>query len=345
MQNSPAAICAALFTLLSMALPTALAADSGIARTASGKPDFSGRYDISSLTPFQRPETFGERLFLTEAEAAAMVSKAADSRQNQAQASNPDREAPTAGGDVGAYNDFWFEWGSQGFAIDGKFRTSILTEPADGRMPALTEAGKARRAAEPRFAWKNLGEAWWLESGDTPYDGPEDMVLGVRCIYQPPASVPIQPLPYNNLKTIVQTDSHLMINIEWMHWTRVVRMDAEHLPPDIRSLSGDSIGWWEGDTLVVETTNFLSAPHVPREGYSVVERFTPVSDEGLLYQFAVDDPDYEAPYAGELLWPRTNALSYEYACHEANYAMGNTLRGARLLEQEWLEKQNAGSGE
>jgi len=346
MPNLITVTCAILFVLLCAAVPGAYSesADGEIARTSSGKPDFSGRYDISSLTPFQRPEQFGERLFLTAEEANAMSARAAASRDSQAQASNPERAAPEAGGNVGAYNDFWFEWGTQGFAIDGKFRTSVLTDPANGRMPALTDAGKKRRAAEPRFAWKNLGEAWWLESGDTPYDGPEDMVLGVRCIYQPTASVPIRPLPYNNLKTIVQTDDHFMINIEWMHWTRVVRMDSEHLPAEIRSLSGDSIGWWEGDTLVVETTNFLALPHVPRDGYRVVERFTPVSAEGLLYQFTVEDPDYEAAYSGELLWPRTNALSYEYACHEANYAMGNTLRGARLLEQEWLDQQEGDSG-
>ena len=331
--------------LLTLAAAAPIYADGDIARTAQGKPDFSGTYDISSLTPFQRPETFGERLFLTQEEATAMASKAAQSRQTQAQASDPDREAPEAGGNVGAYNDFWFEWGSKGFAIDGKFRTSILTEPSNGRMPELTEAGEQRRAVAPRFAWKNVGEAWWLESGDTPYDGPENMVLGVRCLYQPPASVPIRPLPYNNLKTIVQTDTHVMINIEWMHWARVIRMDSEHQPAHIRSLAGDSIAWWEGDTLVVETTNFLELPHQPKEGFRVVERFSPVSDEGLLYQFTVEDPEYTATYGGELLWPKTESRSFEYACHEGNYAMGNTLRGARLLEQEWYEKHGDSSGD
>lgn len=340
MQNRSIVIIAAL--VLTAAAPLA-AGD--IPRTASGTPDFSGRYDISSLTPFQRPEEFGERLYLTQEEANSMASRAARSRETGSKSSSPERDAPKAGGNVGAYNDFWFEWGSQGFAIDGKFRTSILTEPANGRMPERTAAGRKRQAGAPRFAWKNIGEAWWLESGDTPYDGPEDMVLGVRCLYQPSASVPIRPLPYNNLKTIVQTDDHVMIHIEWMHWTRVVRLDSEHPPSHIRSLAGDSIGWWEDDTLVVETTNFLQLPSVPKEGFRVVERFSPVSDEGLLYQFTVEDPEYAATYGGELLWPKTESKSYEYACHEGNYAMGNTLRGARLLEQEWLEKQSASSGD
>ena len=343
MQNN----CLSIVTLLALATaaPATFSDDGDIARTANGKPDFSGRYDISSLTPFQRPEEFGERLFLTLEESNGMASKAATARETQAQPSDPERQAPEAGGNVGAYNDFWFEWGSKGFAIDGKFRTSILTEPSNGRMPALTEDAKARRAAAPRFAWKNIGEAWWLESGDTPYDGPETMVLGVRCIYQPTASLPIRPLPYNNLKTIVQTDTHVMINIEWMHWTRVIRMNSAHLPANIRSLSGDSIGWWEDDTLVIETTNFLASPNVPKEGLRVVERFSPVSADGLLYQFTVEDPDYKASYGGELLWPKTESHSYEYACHEGNYAMGNTLRGARLLEREWYEKQKGASGD
>jgi hypothetical protein len=328
-------------TIVLTLLVTPMAAADDVPRTASGKPDFSGRYDISSLTPFQRPEQFGDRLFLTEEEAQAMADRAAQSRVAQSQPSDPNRDAPEAGGNVGAYNDFWFEWGSQGFAIDGKFRTSILTEPANGRMPAMREAARKRLADAPRFAWQNLGRAWWLETGDTPYDGPENMVLGVRCIYQPTASVPIRPLPYNNLKTIVQTDDNVMINIEWMHWTRVVRMNSEHMPEHMRSLDGDSIGWWDGDTLVVETTNFLEQPNLPKEGLRVVERFSPVSDKGLLYQFTVEDPDYTATYGGELLWPKTDGRSFEYACHEGNYAMGNTLRGARLLEQEWYAEQDS----
>ena len=113
-----------LVTLLALATAAPVAADDDFARTASGKPDFSGRYDISSLTPFQRPSEFGERLFLTEDEANAMASKAAKQRETGAKRSDPDRDAPKVGGNVGAYNDFWFEWGSKGFAIDGKFRTS-----------------------------------------------------------------------------------------------------------------------------------------------------------------------------------------------------------------------------
>ena len=226
--------------------------------------------------------------------------------------------------------------------IDGKYRTSVLTDPPNGQMPAMTEAGKKRAAAAPKFAWPNKGYAWWLESGDIPYDGPETNIVGVRCFYQPSASVAIRPLPYNNVKTIVQTEDHFMINIEWMHWTRVVRIGGEHMPDSYTSLSGDSIGWWEGDTLVVETTNFRDMPDLRGEGVRVVERFSPGEGNDLLYSFTVENPEYEAPFSGELPWPKTTDKSYEYACHEGNYAMGNMLRGARLLESEFQGQSSTG---
>jgi len=139
------------------------------------------------------------------------------------------------------------------------------------------------------------------------------------------------------LKTIVQTDTHVAILVEWMHWTRIIRLNAEHHPPEVRSLSGDSIGRWEGDTLVVDTTNFIDLPGPARESLHVVERFTPKGEDGLLYQFTVNDSDYTAPYSGEYIWPKTPDRLFEYACHEGNYALGNILRGARLLEREALE--------
>ena len=223
------------------------------------------------------------------------------------------------------------------FKIDGDYRTSVLTNPSNGRLPPLTDAGKARRASLPVFIWmQDDGTAWWLETGDTPFDSPDTMVLGVRCIYQPAASIPIRSISYNNLKTIVQTDDHLIIHIEWMHWTRVIRIDSEHAPSDIRSYSGDSIGSWDGDTLVVETTNFQELPNVPREGLKVTERFSPVDGQSLLYQFEVEDAEYTAPYAGEMPWPRTDQYNYEYACHEGNYSMLGQLKGARQLEKEWI---------
>ena len=152
--------------------------------------------------------------------------------------------------------------------------------------------------------------------------------------------MPARPLPYNNVKRIVQNDDYVMILVEWMHEPRVIRLDSEHVTTRIRTLDGDSIGWWEGDTLVVETTNFLGdRPGEPRPGLRVIERFSPIDGEALRYQFTVYDPEYEAPYSGELPWPKTDGKLFEYACHEGNYAMGNTLRGARLLEQEYNQQK------
>ncbi len=334
---------AIIIAILPITLTTAalVNAQDAFPRTPAGKPDFSGNYDISSLTPFERPASYGDRLFLTAEEVDAMRNRASSARAEGAKPSDLESGPPAKGGNIGSYNDFWFDYGTNGFAIDGKFRTSILTSPANGRMPARTAAGREKLVNAPRFAWQEREGAWWLETGDTPYDGPENMVIGVRCIYQPGASMAIRPLPYNNLKTIVQTDEYVMILIEWMHWARVIRLDSEHLPVEIRSLDGDSIAWWEQDTLVVETTNFLDAPYQPNDERRVIERFSPISDGGLLYSFTVEDPDYEEAYGGELVWPKTDERSYEYACHEGNYAMASTLMGARVREKEWREENGS----
>ncbi len=332
-------------------VPAAAAGEDDIPRTASGKPDLTGRYNIASSTPFERPLEFGDKLFLSVEEAEEMIERTRAAMVSANAASDPERSAPPAGGDgspgaagaVGGYNSFWTDRGSGRFAIDGRFRTSILVDPPNGRMPALSEAGKARRANLHPYAYENTGAAWWIETGDDPYDGPETLSVLDRCLYLGAAATPARPVLYNNLKTITQTEDHVVILVEWMHWAKIVRLNAEHAPPDVQSLGGDSIGWWEGDTLVVETTNFLDRPGVPREGLKVTERFSRQSVDGLLYEFTVHDPDYTAPYSGEFFWPRTDELNYEYACHEGNYAMGNILRGARLLEREFLER-NAQAG-
>ena len=139
-----------------------------------------------------------------------MRDRALSARAEGARPSDPESGAPESGGNIGSYNDFWFDYGTDGFAIDGKFRTSVLTSPADGRMPARTAAGREKLANAPRFAWPEREGAWWLETGETPYDGPENMVLGVRCIYQPSASVAIRTVPSNNLKAILEHATHLV---------------------------------------------------------------------------------------------------------------------------------------
>jgi hypothetical protein len=334
---------ALLLGLLAIAPPTHGAAEERraggiVTRTSSGRPDLSGTYDIASLTPMQRDPKYGDRVFLTAEEAAEIENNAAARMALANRDSDPNREAPPAAGDgsggaaggVGGYN---------AFAIDGKYLTSILVDPEDGRLPPLTEAGKRRREAFNPYFYENNTDVWWLDREKGPYDGPESVSLLDRCLYTGVASVPAQPVLYNNLKTIVQTDTHVVILVEWMHWARIIRLDAEHHPPEIRSLGGDSIGRWEGETLVVDTTNFLATPTMPREGLHVVERFTRLDQSTVLYQFTVNDPDYAAPYGGEFPWHQTTDKLYEYACHEGNYALGNILRGARLMEKEALVKR------
>jgi len=191
MKKYPVAIIAALpFFLLGALAPSLATAQDDFPRTASGKPDFNGHYDISTLTPFQRPSEFSERLYLDAEEVQALRDREMNTRARDSGQDNPDRSAPEQGGNIGAYNDFWFDRGNDGFAIDGQYRTSILTYPETGRMPPRTPAGQAKADAAPKFEWPVRDGAWWLETGDQPYDGPENQTLAVRCIYHQPATIP-----------------------------------------------------------------------------------------------------------------------------------------------------------
>jgi hypothetical protein len=322
---------------------TVVAAERDIPRTPNGRPDLSGNYDIASLTPFQRSPDHGDRRVLTPEEVEAITGRAARGLENQSLKSNPDRSAPATGGNVGGYNAFWIDRGTAPMLVGGEYRTSLLTDPPNGRLPPLTERGKARTEGLYPYAQPNRGDAWWLDREVGPYDGPESLSILDRCIFHPEATIPAQPRAYNNLKTIIQTDTHVVILVEWMHEARVIRLDSEHAPADLRSRGGDSIGWWDRDTLVVDTTNFLEEEWTTTSitgnasfasDQHVVERFTRVDADSLLYQFTVESSDYEAPFSGEYIWPQTTDRLYEYACHEGNYALGNILRGARLLESE-----------
>ncbi|MDX1382374.1 MAG: hypothetical protein R3190_01965 [Thermoanaerobaculia bacterium] len=333
--------------VVALAVPAA-GAGNDAPRTPGGRPDLSGNYDISTLTPWQRPEDFGDRRAHTPEEVARLQGRAAEGDRRQWEASEPDREAPPVGGNVGGYNRFYLDLGTSPVRVGDEYRTSLITDPPNGRLPPLTERGAARRDGMYSFWGENSGEAWWLGEEVGPYDGPESMSIADRCIFHLEATVPAVPRAYNNVKTIVQTDDHVMLLTEWMHTARVVRLvddpsAAVHLPPEIRSRAGDSIGWWEGDTLVVETTNFLEESWVtfsvggnasPAHDQRVVERFTRLDGGDLLYQFSVESSDFTTPFSGEYTWPRTGERLWEYACHEGNYALGNILRGARLLEAE-----------
>jgi len=320
-------------------------------------PDLSGTYDIATLTPLQRPEAFGDKLYMSPEEAKKVEERARAAMADGQQDSDPNREAPPAGGDgssgasgnVGGYNSFWIDNGETAALVDGKFRTSIIHDPVNGRQPPMTPYGMSRAARFFAMFRPNEGEAWWYP-GPGPWDNPESTTLSDRCLlgFSSTGGPPMLPALYNNLHRIVQTEDDVMILSEMVHDARIVRMNSEHAPADVRKWLGDSIGWWEGDTLVVDTTNFRDTPalYLAGEDLHVVERFRKLDDNTLLYSFTVKDPKvWTTSFSGEYPWPRTEDRLFEYACHEGNIAMGNMLRGARILEADKAaEKSGAAAG-
>jgi hypothetical protein len=311
-------------------------------RMPDGKPDLQGTFDVSTITPFERPQGQGETI--PEAQAAAREQQTVSRRaRSNAAVSNPNRTAPPIGGDgstgaaggVGGYNGFWLDQGDTWITINGERRSSIVVDPPSGRVP---------RAARGRGAVSQLPTSDAAESaapsGRGAYDNPEQRPLGERCLLGFGSTSGPPTLPngfYNNTKQIVQTPGYVMILNEMVHDARIVRIGDKHMPSNIRNWMGDSVGHWEGDTLVVETTNFTGKTRYSgsTENLKVTERFSRLDDRTLLYRFTVEDPAaFTQAWTGEYPWRTADGLLYEYACHEGNYAMGNILRGARLLEKE-----------
>jgi hypothetical protein len=331
-----------------LALATATFAADTTPRTKSGHPDFSGTYDAATLTPLTRPAQFGDQLYLTKEEAAKLAADEAKVAADRSSQSAADRNAPPEGGDgsegaagnVGGYNFFWIDRGTGAIEIDGKYRTSILIDPKNGQMPPMTPDAQKRMASRlGEFRRQNDGTAWWVKEGvKGPYDNMEERNVAERCLLGFTGVSPVFPSLYNNFKRIVQTDQYVMIELEMVHDARIVRMSSQHPPADVRKWLGDSIGRWEGDTLVVETTNFRpeSAPgRGGSENAKVTERFTRMPDGNLLYNFTVEDPaTWTASWTGEYVWRASGERVFEYACAEGNYALGNIMRGARMLERD-----------
>jgi hypothetical protein len=328
------------------------AAPGGIPRTPDGHPDLQGTYDLATLTPLQRAA--GSPLVLTDEAAKKLEKQVADRTARDAGPVAADRKAPPTGGDgspgpygnVGGYNNFWLDPGTQYTAIDGQKRASLIVDPPDGRVPALTELAQQRnttRRYRPTSDQAGRDDDPGFE-GPTAYDDPEIRPLAERCLvgFSSTSGPPILPTYfYNNLHQIVQTPTSIVILTEMVHDARVVRIGGTHLPGTIKKWLGDSIGHWDGDTLVVETTNFTDNTRFmgSTENLKVTERFTRVDARTLRYQFTIEDPaTWVKPWTAEYAWPITNESIYEYACHEGNYAMGNILRGARLKEIDEARK-------
>jgi hypothetical protein len=289
-------------------------------RTTWGDPDLQGLWSNATLTPLQRAPELAAKPFFTPDEAAAF------DKQRVVQ-TNADR--PLRPGDVGAYNDAFFERGTHGVRSR---RTSLVVDPPDGRIPPLTPA------AQERVTMREL------DAARKPADGPEDRWLTERCILFG-ATVPMLPEPYNNNYRIIQSPGYVVILVEMNHDARIIPLDARRrLSSPVRQWTGDSRGHWEGDTLVVESANFkFNAQSRFGVGYlngasdgnlRVVERFTRTEANTLLYRATVDDPTvFTSAWTIELPMEKTAGPIFEVACHEGNYGMANILSGHRAEER------------
>ena len=294
-------------------------------RAADGHPDLQGIWTSATLTRLERPDEFGDRLVLTDAEVRKIEGTEADyvaaaAKPSDLNKANPDCTRFQFGC---GYNNFWIDRGSKVVTINGEKRSSLIIDPANGKLPPLTDARRKELAAVRR--------------GRGDYDGPEARPLSDRCLlaFGSSSGPPMLPVLYNNHYQIVQTADTVVILVEMVHDARVVRIGGKHLPSTMRKWMGDSIGHWEGDTLVVETTNFTT-----REGFrgatenaKITERFTRTSADTILYKFSVEDAAFTHSFSGEIPFYATGDKIYEYACHEGNYALPGILAGAREAEK------------
>ncbi len=305
-----------------VALP-ALTMAQDVPQTPWGAPDLQGNWDFRTITPLQRPEDLGDQAFLTEEEASQREQSAVD---RAVRLWNTDARRTEAGGNVGGYNNFWMD---QGTNIVGTRRTSLIVDPPNGRLPEVTETGRDRAAAGRGSFRDALPESH------------VDLSNSDRCILGFNAGPPITPGGYNQNMQLFQTPDHVVLLTEMVHTVRVVPLDGRPaLDGGLRQLSGDSRGHWEGETLVVETTNFDAKRgwRGSTPGMRLVERFTRVDADTLHYEFTVTDPDtWVAPWTVQLPMRRNELPLFEYACHEGNYAMDSMLGGARADERDAAE--------
>lgn len=299
-------------------------------RLADGQPDLQGIWTNVSLTGLTRPSRY-DSLTLSVEEAKQLEKMVAARAERGLQPTDPDAPPPPKGSGVGGYNSFWGDAGERLAVIDGKYRTSWIVDPADGQLP-YTEQGRKTFESMRNEARNNM-------------DGPEIRPMAERCIigFGSTGGPPMLNVMYNNNYQIVQGKDTIMILVEMNHDARVIRMNAEHRPESVRPWLGDSIGWWEDDTLVIETTNFnpgeslrlyFSSSFYISPDAVITERLRRVSESELLYEFEVNDPaTYTQPWRAKMVFNATDGQIYEYACHEGNYALPNILGGARQEEQ------------
>ena len=330
--------------VVSTAAAQVRASDAGkweVPRTPDGHPDLQGNWTNSTLTPFEREEGKGPVFTWVEVEEMERPDGVCPANPGTVECGRADNqrdgslsnERRLSGAE---YNEVYWDRGSRVAIVDGEPRSSLVTIPANGRRPALTPEGE-RRVKE----YEDFRDQFGL------YDHPELRPFAERCIlFGSPSGPPMIPVgAYNSNYTIVQTADHVMIMSEMVHDARIIRLgEPSPMPKSVRPYFGNSWGRWEGDALVVETTNINPQQRLrevpPSEHMRVTERFTRVDEETILYEFTVEDPTmYTQPWGGEIPIKKFDAKLYEYACHEGNYSLAGVLSGARY--QERMEAQGS----
>jgi hypothetical protein len=286
-------------------------------RSPDGQPDLQGVWTNITITPLERPANLAGKEFFTPAEARQY-------EKDTVERNNADRRDGGAQADLNrAYNDAWYDRGTR---VVETLRTSLIIDPSDGRIPRKEQQGAAPAPA-------GFGR---------PPEGPEDRSLPERCILWPTAGPPMMPSFYNNNYQIVQAPGYVTILVEMIHDARIIPIDARpHVPANVRQWLGDSRGHWEGNTLVVETTNFNDKTRFQRasQNMRLIERFTRTAPDTIMYEFTVDDPSaFTKPWTGQIPMKRTEGPIIEYACNEGNYAMEGMLAGARADEKKAAAK-------
>ena len=284
-------------------------------RTPDGKPDLQGIWNNATLTPMERPPQYAGKATLSEQEAVEF-------EKEELRSVDADRRDGAAVTDVNrAYNEFWRDRGR----ITPDRRTSLIIDPPDGRVPPLTPAAQ-KRAAD--LAAQNRGHE---------FDGPENRSLAERCIAVSNAGPPMMPANYNANYEIVQSPGYVALLSEQIHDVRIIPTDGRpHIPQDVRQLLGDARGHWDGNTLVVETTNFTDRTSVRGSGehMHLTERFTRTGANTMLYEFTVDYPEtLTRPWTARIPMTKAQGPLFEYACHEGNYGLAGSLAGARAAEK------------
>ena len=325
----------ALSALFAVSLPaqTAKAAakskSAAIPRTPDGHPDLQGVWTNATITPLERPAKLAGKPTLSDAEATAYEKSQSEELQAQDGQSDGPLIAAAGSSGTGGYNVLFVDRGTELARVDGVKRTSLIVDPPEGKVPPLTDEAKKRLSGMMRSFFR--------------YDSIKDRPLSERCIigFGSTSGPPMMPVLYNNNYQIVQTPTSIMILVEMVHDIRIIRMNGTHPPSNVRELLGDSIGHWEGDTLVVDTTNFTNKTMFRGSGENlhVVERFQRIDSNTILYRATIEDPStFSRSWTVEFPFLATKGPVYEYACHEGNYAATDIMGGARKQETEATKK-------